>query len=61
MAKQSKLTPEQKQAEMQTDLKKCLADGVKLTNWLEDIRDEPDAYPYSADDLETFLFSLKTK
>ena len=34
----------------------CLKDGVALQSWSEDIQEEPDVYPYSADDLETFLF-----
>ena len=42
-------------AEILRDYLICLKDGVDLQSWLEDVQDEPDAYPYSADDLTTFL------
>lgn len=49
---------EPKTQSMVSDLIICLRDGVSITSWLEDCSEDPDAYPYTPDDLETFLFTI---
>jgi hypothetical protein len=34
----------------------CINDNVTLENWLQDLNDEPDAYSYTSDELEEFIF-----
>lgn len=47
-----------KQKAMEIDFQKCLTDNIPTSQWLEDIQEEPEAYPdYTADDLEVFLFT----
>lgn len=41
------------------DMLHCLTDGISFKNWHEDVLDEPTAYPYTAQDLDQFLTSLK--
>ena len=42
-----------------TDLIICFKDKIALTSWLEDIRDDPDAYPdYTYDEVQTFFLCL---
>ena len=43
------------------DLIICIKDNVSLNSWLEDVSDEPEAYPYTYDDLRYFLSLLDPK
>jgi len=36
----------------------CLVTNVPTHQWAEDLKDEPDAYDYTIDELETFIYLL---
>jgi len=48
-----------KTKELIGDLIICLKGDVAINNWIEDTRDEPSAYPYTTDELKTFLLSIE--
>jgi hypothetical protein len=41
------------------DIEMTLADGFSITNLMDDLKDAPEDYEYSTDDLETYLFEQK--
>jgi hypothetical protein len=45
--------------ELVADLLMCLKDKVSINSWIEDTQDEPTAYPYTTDELKTFLLTIK--
>lgn len=45
-------------AEIIRDYIICIADKVSLDCWAEDLQDDPDAYSYTIDELEQFIFLL---
>lgn len=50
---------EPKTASLIIDLLHCLKTNTSLEIWAEDLFEDPDAYDYSADDLEEFIFIIQ--